>query len=298
MSLFQYHGKVTPDGEPDGWKSHYFVAEYWDVIDEWCRIATKNSRLNMNVKRNDDVMRSMLGEWAVDSYGFYGGTSDKMKTYLTDGYSVPEFDAIEPMVPTRQKRIIRFGEDGDLDVGVALSGDEYSFLEITRKESKPGVNLVIGSSFMANTPTRTISEYGTWCGSVIGGLQSAGIDPAVTYRIRGSEMCRGESDNTTIDIVLKKESEPTDFHSFSAMFSPAAYRMLGFASIIWCADERKQEVQSNLGTLYKGQKRGREREWDVHTHEASGTLHLNEDQMGGNFPVVEMTTKLEQTGIL
>jgi hypothetical protein len=199
---------------------------------------------------NRDRLAKLVENWTKKGT-FYGATSEQMLEWLSKGFSVEMLENIESLVQLKPRRRIRQWEEGDeLLVDLALAGEEAPFIQWEKRESKPGLSVVMDCTFNATVDAKIIAEYGRWVARALYTLEAMGFDTSVSYRmITDGSVITGPMANkkTCAEIRVKKENEASDFASFSSLFSPGGFRHIGFLTVVKMAQYFKGNVATGLG---------------------------------------------------
>lgn len=250
---------------------------YWDISqDAIVKVADNRERLS-----------EQRVSWSTDS-GFYGCNAEEMNNYLVRGFPVEGLNSVDmDLLPTRKRRRVIFGEDGELDIDLALSGFDYPFLEWEKRERKPGMRVDIGMDFNAHVPADVIVQYQKWAARLLYTIEEIGYDLEVNLILRTLRSWKGlpPNDIYTVAIKVKKENEASDFSQWSAALSPGGFRHLGFLSIILAGERMGKGTQIGLGSAVPSA-------WGAEFSSETRTLTIRQGNDGMPFPEAMMTEKL------
>jgi hypothetical protein len=245
---------------------------------------------------NKARLRTMIDqEWTMSRdfssvRSFFGCSVNEMKQWLSEGYAVEGLADVQPsLVPARPRRKLFFNEEGDeLLIDLVYQGDDNPFMTVEKRPTKPGMRVDVHLDFNADFPARTIFAYERWIARMLHTLDENAIDVEVNVIMVNQGLIRGKDyEQSEISIRVKKAGEAADFSSWSSMFSPGGYRMLGFMSIIQAADYFGGTVTNGLGSAVSLDK------WTVAYDDAENVLQIGQsDDSRTDFPEFEMTEKL------
>lgn len=237
---------------------------------------------------NQDLLRGYPKKWSEkNAEGFYGVNAAEMTRTLHEGFNVGSLENVTALIPLRPRRKVRYQDEGDeLLLDLALSGEDNFYIEWEKRESKPGVNVVIECSFNSSVQAAMVSQYGRWVARALFTLESLGFDCVVSYRITtDGAVSTGPMAGKTFqsEVKVKRANEASDFTSWSSLFSPGGFRHLGFLSIIKAGDHFSGRIRNTLG---RGISLG---SWDVLWNTESRTLRFGHPQKPTDFPEWKMT---------
>jgi len=208
----------------------------------------KQCRIESNQRNFDNQLFREDSSWT-------GYSTSDVKEWLSKGFNPPALDLGNPPVPIREKRRLRFAEEGDeFHIDLAYSGVDEYFSEWTKREAIPGLAVQAEMWMSSSTPSETTEAYFSFICRALYALEMAGVDTEVTLTYTSDDVHPG-AHTSRIEIVVKKENEASDFNSWSAMISPASLRAFGFASMCLHSDERNQPVFSYMGSARYEQNR-------------------------------------------
>jgi len=272
---------ATPQKASKSVKSHPF--EYAEVRDTFTRLVDKGT-VQTQVPHNANVHERNLDSWKGDP-SWIGCTIQDMRDFIANGYKVAGIEDLHPdLVPVRNRRRLKFDEDGELQIDLVASGFDYPFLQWEQREKKPGMVVNVAVDFNANVSAQVIREYQTWVARMLTALENEGYDVEVNVKIGLRDCWQGSGENEIL-IRVKRENEAVDFSRWSAMFSPGGFRMLGFTAIVMAGDREKKPVSTGLGSATS-------RKWGVSFDTETRTLNVDcEDSR--DFPSARMTDDLK-----
>jgi hypothetical protein len=216
-----------------------------------------------------------------------GATGEDMRAWISRGFHVEGLRNVGIDIhPERMRRKLKYSEEGEMQIDLMLSGFDYPFLEWEKREKKPGMRIDIGLCFNAHIDVKVIAAYSKWIAQALYAIELQGIDAEVNLAMVTRGTYRSRPILTRTLIRVKKENEASDFTNWSAMFSPAGFRMLGFTAFNEIGDRNGWEALSSLGSAEGSNS------WNVGWDEESRILRISEDQRGSVFPAEIMSDKL------
>jgi hypothetical protein len=275
-----------PDAKPTKPKTNErtFIIDWPKLREIYLGLIDGSKQPSDVVKRDHNAkhLAMHLKGWTTD-WKWYGASGQEMKTWINSGFHVPGIENANPdLIPHRKRRRMRFGEEGELQVDLALSGYDYPFLEWEKRERKPGMRLEIAVSFSAITNASVIAQYQRWIAQAISTLEETGYDLEVNLsnEVDNSWMRSYGREKTMIRV--KRENEAIDFAQWSALFSPGAFRHLMFLAKIIGADEAGQDADHGLGSPIG-------LDWKVTLDEITSTLSIRNPTAPSSFPEAAMS---------
>lgn len=241
---------------------------------------------------NQSTLNYLRRQWeSAQSESWWGSTLPNLKAWIDRGYRVEGLRNIDTsIIPSKERRKLRFSDEGELQIDLALSGFDYPFQKWDKRESRPGMSVEVDVNFNAGFGSNTVSAYTTWIAQAMAAIETAGIDLDVNIKLvtRGEFTSRRNETLKTL-VRVKKENEASDFVRWSALVSPGGFRMLGFAAEIFAGDNIGwYDANNGLGTAVTGNS------WDVRWNEERRTMQIDCSRFTGEFPREEMTQKLRE----
>ncbi len=241
----------------------------------------------------DNALRDNIVQWQNGRDAKWTGcTHSQMRTWISDGYEPPEIEGAfgEQWSNDVPRRKLRFTDEGELDVGMALSGNDFPFMRWDRRPRKPGLAIHVDLALACSTKASVIAEYGAWLGSVIRQFEMKGFDLEISISIPVRGLRRGSNKSTDVLIRVKRENEATDFTSWSSMFSPGGFRMLGFTAMSLAAESFGYQACGSLG-YPMGES------WRVEFMPESRLLRVESPKSASSFPAEKLSAELAELGI-
>lgn len=229
-----------------------------------------------------------------------GGSFGQTLDWLRDGYSAPEFAHSAEYVPMAEKKRPTWNEepDGDLDLGRLYGGYDDPYLVPADQDKMPGLRVMIEFAFACGVTTETIQQYGAWVAGLLGSLESSGYDLTVDLWIPLDKLFVGSKGRDNVLVRVKRENEVSNFHEWSALFSPTGYRHLGFCAKLVAGDKIKTKAVDHLGMTLGGYS------WGLDYEKDESILKIHVDQRGSHyyggdaFPKDKLTKQAQEIGLL
>lgn len=220
---------------------------------------------------------------------WHGGSFSDVKRWITHGYQVDGLAGLgDNFKPTESRRRLQYAEEGELQLDLAYSGFDYPFLEWEKRERIPGLSISATVMYSAGVSIEEVREYELFIAQTCYALESQGVDLKVAIRYDSKNLL-GDYKPFEVRVVVKEENEAVDFASWSALFSPAGMRALGFSAGAICCDRISKPVSGSYGNGLPENSRYRV-DWNPETRE----IHFVPNYFGQKrFPREEMQRQLE-----
>lgn len=238
---------------------------------------------------NEPVARKIAGYWDRDSK-WIGCTVEEMSNWLINGFTVEGLQGIDSsLLPSKPKRRTRFSEEGDeMLIDLAWSGIDEHWIEVEKRNVKPGLKVEIHLSFNYNFEAKVIVDYQRWIARMLQTFDENAIDVEVDLVSEGIGVYEPRSkEKSNVRVRVKESGEAADFASWSAMFSPGGFRQLTFLGIVMSGDHFKRKVSTSLGSAVYHPS------WAVEYNEGDNVLTIRNPGRTNEFPEFEMTQKLQ-----
>lgn len=282
---------VSPEpisAKPDPAGMDSFTFDYSELTAAWKGFKDDPMSVYRN-RQNAAAGRSLTSGWK-GSGSWIGCTEAEMGEWISSGYRVEGLQGVSSLLPARPRRKLIYAEEGDeLMIDLALSGEDEPFQDWEKQVSNPGLSVEIYMTFSSGFPAKTINAYQRWIARALQTLDENGVDMEVNIvnRVSGANTSN-YSEITNTKIRVRKPGEAADFSSWSAMFSPGGYRMLGIMSTGIQVDRKGGQVSSGYGRpMDYGS-------WEVAYDEDRNVIVIGNHNSydGYEFPEHEMTEKL------
>jgi hypothetical protein len=232
---------------------------------------------------------------AVQGSSWKGYDTADVDRWIHSGYQVQGLSLGDPPVPIREKRKLRFSEEGEeFHFDMLASGEDIFYSEYTKREMIPGLAIEANINFQGTVSASITQAYFSWLCRAIYSLEEAGVDCQVTLANKNTNLFHGDTDRNRrrVTVRVKKENEITDFRYWSAMISPAAARTFGFAAKSLYADSVGKNVTNGMGNR-AGIDQGK---WSVRFNTDRQVLEVDCAWSGGgySFPEEDMTRQLHE----
>lgn len=231
--------------------------------------------------------RILLDQVLAESRGdFTGTTRNEAELWARVGYKSDHLKGLKDFAPPiREKRRFVHDEEGDeIDLSSAWAGEDNFMTRWTKKDVIPGVKLEFEILFSGFTSADIVKSYQRWIAQAVMAIKSAGIDPEINIVLSGGNTWDSRSHRQLIRV--KHAGRAADIGSWSAMLSPAAYRVFGFAAKVLHADVLGKTIDSSIGRVIynKG--------WTVKFDRKAGAIVATCDSSPREFPAEAMTAQL------
>lgn len=229
--------------------------------------------------------------------GWVGASPTETATWLREGYRAPEFaHSAEYAALSEAMHWTYDEEDGEIDVDRVLSGYDAIFLDREARESRPGIRLMFEYAFACGTTAKVISQYGTWCASLITSLEASGYDLVVDIWIHLDNLFVGDGSGTRTSVLIrvKQENELSNFTDWSALFAPSGYRHLGFLAKNMAAEKEGKTLTGTHGLTIGGQ------DWGLTYDRENQLVQVGVNQRSGNtyFPGERLNEDALKEGLI
>jgi hypothetical protein len=217
---------------------------YDEVAQTWRSIV--HDGLKLKYQRN--TLEHMRESWQSAGTVFYGGTCAEMTERVDGGWLAPGMEVKTGSPQVDRMRVRRHDMDGELDVELALQGDDRPYLLRQKRRRQAGLQINIQYNFLATTEAAVLADYGRWIASLIAGLQGRAFD----LQIDVFSVVRMPFGKTTLDLVrtnvrVKRFGKRSSLKSWGALFSPTGYRMLGFCARMMACSEHGRLCNPGMG---------------------------------------------------
>src|SRR5262252_9367655 len=131
------------------------------------------------INRNRSL--ELLSQWKKDR-DWFGSSTDEMDGYLTEGFFVEGLESLDTStIPVRKRKRIRYNDsEGEFRYDLFMSGDDNYFADWTKRESIPGMEVLIAWGFSGGVPARTIEQYNRWILRALIAIEAAGVDCSIS----------------------------------------------------------------------------------------------------------------------
>lgn len=244
-------------------------------------------------KGNQRTLNFLRKKWEdAGSDSWYGANLTDLKAWIARGFKVEGLRNIDAnLLPTKERRKLRFSDEGELQIDLALSGFDYPFQKWDKRESRPGMSVEVDVNFNAGFGSGIVTAYTTWIAKAMAAIETSGIDLDVNIKlVTRSEFNDHKGESLKTLIRVKKENEASDFVRWSALVSPGGFRILGFAAEVFAGDNIGwYEAHNGLGAAVTGHA------WDVKWNDEKRVMQIDcSNSYGQEFPHEEMTCKLRE----
>lgn len=262
--------------------------EYWQIKEFY--LGLLEGKMPVKRARNVALMYSELRAWEANLNNWYGCDSKQMAEWLRQGYRSDKLILYPPIQSIRKKRKIKWGEEGDLQYDLAISGYDYPYIDWEKRPIMPGMKVEITAGFSSGVNSNVVVSYYRWILRALVALESDGIDTEVWLSSTHTNVFnRFPDDRLAQKFLVKKEGEQSDYLSWSPMLSPGGWRHLGFMMIIIDSDLSNRDAVSSLGRAINTPN-----SWHVGYNPETMTLSFSCPYNATSFPEEEMEIKLRE----
>lgn len=274
--------------------SETIVIDYGDVKRKF--LATVERGEGWSSQPMDHYCRQMHRDPYKKNDGWSGGTGADTLKYIREGYFAPEFAHSAEYVPRGEKiRNVWNDEEGDVDAGRLLAGNDDFFLGSQKRPHRPGLRVQIEFAFAWTVSSKTIQEYGAWVAGFLASLEQTGFDLVVDMWIPLDELFQYARGRTNVLMRVKRHNEVSDFTEWSALFGPTGYRHLGFTAKCVAGDKVGKRVSDYFGMTIGGKSWGLEYDRE----QSLVSITCNQRAGGGErFPFEALNKKAIAEGLL
>jgi hypothetical protein len=256
--------------------SYADLAEHWSAIDADLSAAPIRQRAAAAQIRGFDK-------------GFAGCTAEEMRDWVAHGYLVPGMQ-VKPGASTRPRRKMRFDEEGEIQVDLALSGHDMPFLNWGKRTRTPGLSLQVELAVRASTPASVLTDYAQWLASLVAGLQSRGFDLEIDVVSRAKQVVKDSRAQVDVGIRVKRYGRKSDLKSWGALLSPGGFRRLVFTARTMACEAHGKPCSSGFGGSFGP-------EWGLDFDPKTRTLTVKCAANTTRFPREEMDRQLGELKI-
>jgi len=224
----------------------------WHEIKRVFLDTVRNGRIesNFHIERNVNQVKTFVKQWERGQKWDGGCSSADTVRYLEKGYNITGYEIEDAGIsPLRKKRAMKFSDsEGDYNHDLFISGVDNYYSEMSRRDRTPGVDIKFGIAFVCTQSGDIIVEYEKWMLKSLVDLEASGIDFTLMFQTKLRDPFQDHSlGELTLNIIVKRENEATDFNEWSALLSPGGFRQIIFLAIILAADRAGKVVHSYLG---------------------------------------------------
>ena len=276
----------VPELQSDAWHFTIDWIELREIAESFYLNGRTADALKRFIKRAHN--RRQAAEHLTADYpgGWYGYAADDVQMWLKNGYRPELLQDVGFNPPIRDKRRIRFDEEGDeFHYDLAASGDDRPFSFQTKQPNIPGAAIQAMVSMSSGTKAKTVNAYNVWIARAAFSLEDAGVDCEISFRndVQGS---LNDGKKVVTVIRVKREGSTADFTSWSPMLSPAAFRTFIFLAKIVGADRLGRDIEPSLGRPLSGN------DWKMEYDPKARVLVPHCPRSPSEFPQTEMTDSL------
>jgi hypothetical protein len=220
---------------------------------------------------------------------FAGCTREEMRGWIDDGYLAAGMK-LKPVTNTRPRRKMRFAEEGELQVDMALSGHDTPYLTWGKRTRTPGLKLKVELAVRASTPAAVLKDYAEWLAALVAGMQGKGIDLEVDVVSRAKGVVKDSPQQVDVGVRVKRFGRKSDLKSWGAIMSPGGFRHLIFLARIMACEAHGKVASPGFGASFGPA-------WGVDFDEKARTLTVKCAAVSAEFPREEMDRQLAELRI-
>ena len=258
----------------------------------------------------------------VDEHGDHKtATGFDIMNWVDYGFYSSAFENLAARSPVGlQHRATWNEEEGDVEISRLYGGWDDYMLGAVRQPGKPGIRIQFEYAFACGVPNETIAGYGTWLMKLITGMEQQGFDLTIDAWICLDDLFRGDEGGyqkrrrgrgwqylynypilpgirSNVLVRVKNIGEASDPTEWSVLFSPAGYRVCGFAAKGVAGDKINKQTTRGLGMTIGG------KDWDLKYDEEKSTVTVFCNQQAGYgyghaFPEETLTKKAIEAKLL
>lgn len=238
---------------------------------------------------NSSKLQNLSERWKNGfDEGFFGSSLPMMREWLAGGFTVEGLQGLDTsLIKAAPKRRLRYAEEGDeLIMEKALMGDDDPFLVHERKPGKPGLNVEIHLCFHCGVAASLVAEYARFIARMLQTFEEARVNTEITVINAVEGLDGGHSEKVyEARTIVKRAGEASDFASWSALFAPSGFRMLGFRGLVEIGNVHRFTVSHGLGHPIVNSS------FDIEYDGETNLMRLRNSN-SGPFPEHDMTEKL------
>lgn len=276
-------------------KMQNIVIDWSDVKQKFIACVEKGEYWESQPAMGYKLQSLHQNPYAKDNWN--GGSGADTLKWIREGFFAPEFAHSAEYVPTALKnRNVWNEEEGDVDPGRLLAGQDNFYIGSQKRLSKPGLRVQIEFAFAWTVSSKTIQEYGAWCAGFLGALEKEGYDLVVDMWIPLDNLYEGDYGiRSNVLVRVKRPNEVADFTEWSALFGPTGYRQLGFTAKCVAGDKIGKRATSSLGHTLGG------KTWGVEYDKEQALVMITVNQRAGGsdrFPKEKLNKEAVEAGLL
>jgi hypothetical protein len=220
---------------------------------------------------------------------FAGCTREDMRGWIDNGY-VATGMKLKPAVNSRPRRKMRFAEEGELQVDMALSGHDTPYLTWGKRTRTPGLKLKVELAVRGNTPAAVLKDYAEWLAALVAGMQGKGFDLEIDVVSRAKGVVNGSTAQVDVGVRVKRFGRKSDLKSWGAIMSPGGFRHLIFLARILACEANGKPASPNFGGSFGPA-------WGLDFDANTRTLTVKCAAVSAEFPREEMDRQLAELRI-
>jgi hypothetical protein len=256
---------------------------YADLAAMWAK--GERDREALPASQRDPIEQTSIFD---PSNAFAACTAVEMRGWIDSGYLAPGMD-IRPAANTRPRRKLRFDEEGELQVDMALSGHDTPFLNWGKRNRTPGLKLKVELAVRADTPPAVLKDYAQWLTALVAGMQAKGFDLEIDVVSRAKQVSL-DKDRVDLSVRVKRFGRKSDLKSWGAILSPGGFRRLIFLGRALASEAHGRTLWSGMGISFGPS-------WGVDFDAKAHTMTVRCAASSDRFPREEMDRQLRELKI-
>ena len=221
--------------------------------------------------------------------GFAGCTREEMRGWIDNGY-LADGMKLKPAVNSRPRRKMRFAEEGELQVDMALAGHDTPYLTWGKRTRTPGMKIKVELAVRASTPATVLKDYAEWLSALVAGLQGRGFDLEIDVVSRAKQVVFQQATQVDLSVRVKRFGRKSDLKSWGAIMSPGGFRHLIFLGRILACEAHGKVASPGFGGSFGPS-------WGLEFDEKARTLTVKCAAQSTRFPREEMDRQLGELKI-
>lgn len=314
----------------DGKYNRFTVVKWGEVKKQVLDVLRRNQQWTSqptnywqlaNIQRNMAGKQNWVGNYIDEQGEHKTATGFDIMNWVDHGFYSSAFRNLAARNPVGlQHRATWNEEEGDIEISRLYGGWDDYMLGPVRQPGKPGIRIQFEYAFACGVPNETIAGYGVWLMKLITGMEQQGFDLAVDAWICLDGLFRGDEGGyqkrrrgrgwqylgeypripqirSNVLIRVKSVGEASDATEWSVLFSPAGYRVCGFAAKGVAGDKIGKQTTSGLGTTIGG------KDWALTYDKEKGLVTVFCNQQAGYgygkaFPAETLTKQAVEAGLI
>lgn len=224
------------------------ILAYGDVVEKAWNIIERKDNWQSQARGMASTIERFRRKRPRPSDDFFPCCGKDLQGWISDGYKADAFQGLATGAATTQQKSYKWSDsEGELDYLAATNGQLDCFRYRPKTPRPNALHIIAEYQFNCGTPNSVIEEYAAFLGKLLFTAESMGGSASLVINCKVRNLC-SDNEMDDIQIVVKRQGDPLDFRSFSAMFSPAGFRGLCFTAYGMAADRHGKKANSFLGS--------------------------------------------------